>query len=74
MAHEAGEGVVELLEKLWDMAQELHLKPEDLRNVLWLSKSKFNQTAWYIATHKGPVQVLEELWGWAKELQIKPEE
>jgi hypothetical protein len=74
LAHEAGEGDVELLEKLWNCAKELHLKPEDLRNVLWVSKSKFNQTAWHIATHKGPVQVLEELWDWDKEMQIKPEE
>jgi hypothetical protein len=73
LAHE-GEGDVELLEKLWVWAKELHLKPEDLRNVFWLSKSQFNQTAWNIATHKDHVQVLEEMWVWAKELQIKPEE
>jgi hypothetical protein len=59
---------------MWDWVKELHLKPEELGNVLWWSKSKFIHTAWHIATHKGFVQLLEELWDWAKELQIKPEE
>ena len=35
----------EILEKLWNWAKELQLKPEELRNELFLSKDEFNKTA-----------------------------
>ena len=38
--HEAAEGgQVELLEKLWNWAKELKVKPEEIRNELLLSKN-----------------------------------
>jgi hypothetical protein len=36
---------VELLEKLWNFAKELQLKPDELRNEVLMSKDKYNQTA-----------------------------
>ena len=72
MAAEAGH--VEVLQKLWDWANELQLKPEELRNVVWLSKDKFGKTAWNMAAEESHVELLEKLWDWAKELQLKPEE
>jgi len=32
----AGEGHVEVLEKLWNLAKEVQLNPEELRNEVWL--------------------------------------
>jgi hypothetical protein len=32
-------GHIEILEKLWDPANKLQLKPEELRNELWVSKT-----------------------------------
>ena len=45
-------GHVEILEELWDWPKELHLKPEELRNEVWLLKDKYGQTAWHIAARK----------------------
>jgi hypothetical protein len=36
------EGKVEVLEKLWEWGKELQLKPEDISNVVLLSKKIFN--------------------------------
>ena len=66
-------GQVEVLKKLWDLAKELQLKPEELRNEVLLSKDKYNRTAWHKAAKKGGVEILKKLWDWAKELQLKPE-
>jgi hypothetical protein len=67
-------GRVEILIKLWDCVKELQLKPEELRDVLWVSKGEFIHTPWHLAAIEGHVEVLEKLWDWAKELQLKPEE
>ena len=73
--HEAAQGGhVEVLEKLWDWANELLLKPEELRNEILLSKDVFEKTAWQKAVEGGHVKVLEKLRDWANELQLKPEE
>jgi len=64
----------EILEKLWNWAKELQLKPEELRNELLLLKDKSKETAWQKAAENGHVKILEKLWDWAKELQLKPEE
>jgi len=69
----AREGHVKVLEKLWYWAKELQLKPEELRNEVWLSKDKYGQTACYKAEGRGHVEVIEKLWDWAKDLQVKPE-
>jgi len=58
----AENGHVILLEKLWDWAKELQLKPEELRNELLLSKDEFNKTAWQKAAGRGEVEILEKLW------------
>jgi ankyrin repeat protein len=63
-----------LLDKLWEWAKEMQLKPEELRNELLLSKDNLNDTAWHMAEKRGKFKVLEKLWEWAKELQLKPEE
>jgi hypothetical protein len=34
----AGKGQVEILEKLWDFAKELQLKPDELKNELFCFK------------------------------------
>jgi len=68
----ATEGHVAVLEKLWDWAKELLLKPEELRSDVFLSKDKYGQTAWHMAASKGNVEVLEKLWDWANEVQLKP--
>jgi hypothetical protein len=36
----AGEGQVVILEKLWDFAKDLQLKPDELRNEVLVSKDK----------------------------------
>jgi len=66
-------GQIELLEKMWDWAKELQLKPEELRNQLWLTKHNSGKTAWHNAASAGHVELLETLWNWAKILQVKPE-
>ena len=64
---------VEILQKLWDWAKELQLKPEEIRNELLLPKIKNRNTAWHEAAGSGQVEILEKLRNWAKELQLKPE-
>jgi ankyrin repeat protein len=65
---------VEVLQKLCDVAKELQLKPQEMRNEVLLSKNKYGYTAWLLAAESGQVEILEKLWNWAKELQLKPEE
>jgi hypothetical protein len=45
----AGKDQVEVLEKLRDFPKELQLKPDELRNEVFLSKELFNQTPWHMA-------------------------
>jgi len=66
----AGRGNVGILEKLWDWAKELQLKPEDLRDDVCLLKDRYGLTAWHMAAGKGKVEVLEKLWDLANELQL----
>jgi len=67
-------GHLELLDKLWDWAKELELKPVDLMNEVWLSKGVFHETTWHMAARRDHVELLEKLWESAKVLQLKPEE
>ena len=54
--HMAAEsGYVEVLNKLWDWAKELQLKPEELRNEVLLSKDESNGTTWHKATNRDHV-------------------
>jgi hypothetical protein len=69
----AEDSQVVILEKLWDFAKELQLKPDELRNEVLLLKDVFNQTAWHMAAEWVQVVILEKLWDFAKELQLKPE-
>jgi hypothetical protein len=54
----AREGHVEVLEKLWDLAKELQLKPEELRNEMLVSKNNFDQTVWHIKQEKATLKYL----------------
>jgi len=68
--HKAAEGGhVEVLKKLWDLAKELQLKPEKVRNLVLLSEDSWEGTAFKKAVEFGYVQVLKELWDLAKELE-----
>jgi len=57
----ASEGHIEILQKLWEWAKELHLNPEELRNEVWLSKDEYDQTAWHRAASEGHIEILEKL-------------
>jgi len=70
----AGGGHVAVLEKLWDWAKELQLKPDELRNEVLLSKDKYGQMAWHMAEAGGHVEVLEKTWDWVEELKLAPNE
>jgi len=65
---------VQLLERLWVWAKELQLNPEELRNIVCLSKDNSGQTPWHEAALRGKVEVFEKLWDWATELQLNPED
>jgi hypothetical protein len=39
-----------------------------------LSKIKYGNTFWHLATERGDVEILEKLWNCAKVFQLKPEE
>ena len=62
----AKRGHIKILEKLWDWAKNLQLKPEELRNQLWLSKDNSGKMARHNAARVGHVEVLERLCDWSK--------
>jgi hypothetical protein len=39
----ARQGHIKVLEKLWEWAKELQLRPNELSYVLWLSKNHINE-------------------------------
>jgi hypothetical protein len=41
----ADNGRVEVIQKFWDLAKEMKLTPEKLKNGVLLSKGRFDQTA-----------------------------
>jgi hypothetical protein len=51
----------------------LQLKPEALRNQVWLSKDECGKTTLHMAAGDH-AEFLEKLWYWAWELQLTPEE
>jgi hypothetical protein len=59
-------GHVRLLEKLWDWAKDLELKPEDLRKEVWLSKDNSQKMARDITEAERHTEVLKKLWDSAK--------
>jgi len=59
-------GEIEVLEKLWDLAKNLQLNPEVLRNDVCLLKDNSGQTSWHKAALSGQVRVLEKLCDLAK--------
>jgi ankyrin repeat protein len=65
----AERGHVEILGKLCDWARDLQIKPEELRNGLFLSYEMYGKTAWNIAAQSGHIEVIGQLWDWAKELE-----
>ena len=64
----AGSGNYEILEKLWVWANELQLKPKELRNEVWLLEDNSGKTPLYRAAGSGKVEVIEKLWDLAKDL------
>jgi len=63
-------GNVELLEKLCDLAKEVQLNREEIKNDVYLLKDKDGKTPWHMAARSGKIEVLKRLWNWAKELQL----
>jgi ankyrin repeat protein len=45
----AADGHVEILEKLWEWGKKLQLKPEELRNEVFVPKGILNKTACHMA-------------------------
>jgi ankyrin repeat protein len=67
-------GHIKVVADLWISATEVHIKPEELRDMLLLSQGLFRKTPWHVTAEVGNVEILEKLWEWAKEQQLKPEE
>jgi len=65
----AKRGKFKVLEKLWEWAKELQLKPEELRNEVLLSKDNLNNTAWHMSAKWDEFNVLENLRELVKEEQ-----
>ena len=55
-----------LLQKLWQLAKELQLNPQDLGNEMWLSKDESWKLAWQMAVEGRQVELLEKLSDWTK--------
>jgi hypothetical protein len=51
-----------MLEKLWNWAKVLQLKPEDIRNEVLLSKNNFGKTTCHLAVERVQTETLEKLW------------
>jgi hypothetical protein len=54
----AEKGRFEVLEKLWNWAKDVQLKPEELRNELLFSEGKYGQTAWDEALERERFDIL----------------
>jgi hypothetical protein len=52
----------------------MKLKPEEMRDDVFLSKVSVGRTAWYNAAKRGHFELFKQLWKWVIELQLKPEE
>jgi hypothetical protein len=63
-------GHVQILVKLWDLAKELQLNPEELKYEALLSTDINFEMVWHKAAKSGNVEVLVKLWDLAKELQL----
>jgi hypothetical protein len=61
LAHGSKNITIQILQELRDLAKELHLKPEELRNELWLSKDNSGEMAWNVAAGKSNHEILEKM-------------
>ena len=52
---------VKLLQKLWHLAKEQQLDPQDLRNETCLSNDKSGKSAWQMVVEGHHTEILEEL-------------
>jgi hypothetical protein len=59
------EGKLEVLDELWEWANE-ELAPKELSIYFLLAKYDTERTAWHVAATMGIVDVLKKLWEWAK--------
>ena len=57
---------LKLVQKLLDLANKLQLKPQDLRNEMWLSNDESRKSACQMAVDGSHVEILEELSDWTK--------
>jgi hypothetical protein len=64
----ADRGRVAILEKLWNLAKELQLKPEEITNEVLLSKTDFEIS---LEAEIDQVELFIKLWNWDEELQPK---
>jgi hypothetical protein len=58
----ADSGYFKVLEKMWEWAKELQLKPEKLSIEVFLSKDNYNRKPWHMAAEEDKVEVLEKMW------------
>jgi len=54
------EATLKILQKLWHLAKELQLNPQDLRNEMWLSKDESGKSTCKMAVDESHVEILEE--------------
>ena len=66
LAYCSGKGNIEVLEKLWDWAKELQLKPEELRDGVCLLNYRCGQSAWHMAARRSYEELLEKMWDFVK--------
>jgi len=59
-------GNIELLEKLWECANE-KLTTEEINKKLLLATDVDRRTVFHMATDRGRVEILQKLWEWANE-------
>jgi len=57
---------LELLNQMWQWANNL-LTPEELSN-MFLTKTKYERTAWNMASERGRIELLNKLWDLAEKL------
>jgi ankyrin repeat protein len=64
----ADNGRVEVKQKLCDLAKELQLTPEELKNEVFLRRDRLDKSSWQWAANSGHVEIIHKMWGFSKEL------
>ena len=58
---------LEVLQRIWDLDEEMQMNSSELSNNLLPDKDKYGYMAWHLAAVLGSLKALELLWSWAKE-------